>query len=632
VAGETFKLGLVLKAFDGVTGPLRKINASLEQFQKPIRKFEGQLGALVQSTGLGRLGESFAGIGRATSNLGSAVTSLAGKFALLGSIAGAALTKVIYDTVETASHLIDLRNATGAGVESIQTLGYAFEQSGGNAEDFQAGLVKFAKNLGDARRHAGPLFQILQKYDRPLLDKMLKTKDTGEALRLFINRISQAKTDTGRLALATAAVGKTSNKALASLAKDGAENLKMLEKQTPGLISEEDAARAESFGDVLHRLSRQLGAMSLPIVSALIPSLDSLSRKLTDFLHGKEEAIRAWAHDFGEKLPGRLEAIGKAFQGLWQKLLPIRKAFSWIIEDSDRLQIALGVLAVLISSKVLLALGGLVQALVMFGYTLLTNPIGWFILALGALIGIGWLVVRNWEKIKDFFVTLWNSPAGAVFRMFSPLWWLIQAGIYLVKNWDQVKEFFTSLWNGPVGAIFRMFSPIGMLITAGQFLAKHWEKVKDVFSKIVDLLKEMSGYSSLKRFLGFGKDGTKITGFKEFFEQEAEAKKNLFDELTSAAEPFSPPKTLNLPQVSDEGFLKSLSQMSDVGAPGAVRMGPALLPSTNPADNRTATRIVANKSEVTVKFENLPKGTRVERDPRGEVPLNLSLGYSMAGD
>lgn len=622
MAAETFKLALVLKAFDGVTGPLRKINSALDQVQKPLRNFEKAIGNFGESSGINRLGESLSNVKEAASKVGSAVFSLVSKFALVGGAAVGIFGKIVNDTVESTSKLVDLRNATGASVESIQRLGFAFEQSGGNTEDFQSGLVKFSKNLGDAKRQAGPLFQILSKYDRPLLQKMLSTKDTGEALTLFVKKIAQAKSDTVRLSLATAAVGKKSNVALASLAKDGPDNVDTLMAKTPGVISNEQASRIESFGDLLGELGKRIGAIPRPIVAELIPVLDQLGNTFNSFLIGKEQAIRDWAKDFGAKLPGRIKVLKNAFLGLWEKMKPIRDAVSWIASDSTRLQAALGILAAVIAGPVIIAMGGLIASMVELGIAMLTTPIGWICDGLLLLVGIGYLVYTRWDQIKEFFITLWDSPAGKLFRFFTPVGMLIDAAVNVIKNWKQVKTFFLSIWEGPIGEMIRIFVPILMLIRFGEIVVTQWEKVKRILSDVVSVMAQMSGLSTMKRLLGFGENGTKITGFDQFFEQEAEANKNLFGTVKDLGETMG-----SLSEAMDNP--KSMADFSSTSNPDSAQK---FLSSYNIAPQTPPPlQVITKEASVRVTFENLPQGTRVEKDDKSEAPLNLNLGYAMEG-
>jgi hypothetical protein len=42
-----------------------------------------------------------------------------------------------------------------------------------------------------------------------------------------------------------------------------------------------------------------------------------------------------------------------------------------------------------------------------------SNPIGWVILAIIVLAGLAWLVIANWDKVKTFFIEMWESLTDA---------------------------------------------------------------------------------------------------------------------------------------------------------------------------------------------------------------------------
>src|SRR3989338_3551048 len=398
VATESFKLALVIKAFDQVTAPLKKINDSLEKLQVPLRRIHNSFRGLTQAAGFEKLSSSFGRVGQAIGDLGSSLWSVGKKFALFGGLTGVALGKLIHDNVEAASKLHDLSITTGVGVEALQTLGYAFEQSGGSAEGFQTALIKFGKNFGSLKLGKGPLAELLKATNPQLLGSLKNMKSVEEAFRLMIQAAGHAKSDATRISLAATLFGKDTESvtAFTNLAKAGIEELTKLEQETHGVVSSEQIDRAESFGDLLRRLSLQFNAMVKQIVMSVIPALDQLGRRFADFLQGKENDVRKWAEDFGEKLPARLQVLSEALSGFWKALQPVRSFLKFIAEDSTRLEIALGVLAAIILGPVIASIYSLGTALVGLGIALVTTPIGLFALALAAIIAVGWLVVKNW--------------------------------------------------------------------------------------------------------------------------------------------------------------------------------------------------------------------------------------------
>lgn len=125
---------------------------------------------------------------------------------------------------------------------------------------------------------------------------------------------------------------------------------------------------------------------------------------------------------------------------------------------------------------------------------MLTNPFGWALLAVGAII----LLWKNWDKVKNALITGWEwikktfqqNPLLAAFT--GPVGWLIA----LLANWNKVKSALISGWewikkvfsgSNPISiALSAALGPIGMAIKSFQTLRSvavgAWEWIKKAAS------------------------------------------------------------------------------------------------------------------------------------------------------
>lgn len=143
-------------------------------------------------------------------------------------------------------------------------------------------------------------------------------------------------------------------------------------------------------------------------------------------------------------------------------------------------------------------LGRLGMALLGFGAKamvfLVTNPFGWAILAVGAII----MLWRNWETVKSALIAGWEwikkvfqqNPLLAAFT--GPVGWLIA----LLANWNKVKAALISGWewikktfsgNNPISiAMTAAMGPIGAVINSFRILRSAaisaWEWLKKAVS------------------------------------------------------------------------------------------------------------------------------------------------------
>ncbi len=101
--------------------------------------------------------------------------------------------------------------------------------------------------------------------------------------------------------------------------------------------------------------------------------------------------------------------------------------------------------------------------------------IGWWALipiAVGAAV---FFIIKNWTKVKQFFVRIWNGMK----KTFSDAWGFIKAIFFkatiigiIIKNWDKIAKFFVKTWEFIVDSF----------VKAGKFIVKAflfvWESIK----------------------------------------------------------------------------------------------------------------------------------------------------------
>ncbi|WP_375628609.1 phage tail tape measure protein [Bartonella sp. TT67HLJMS] len=131
---------------------------------------------------------------------------------------------------------------------------------------------------------------------------------------------------------------------------------------------------------------------------------------------------------------------------------------------------AIAGLAVTLVASLIPAITAVSSAFISLGIAIMTTPIGWIAGGIAALVGVGYLLYKNWDTVVSFISNLWNSFASlcsnvfnnllTLFKNFSPLSWiskkinaliewlfsidLMEAGSNLIGSlWDGIK----SQWN-----------------------------------------------------------------------------------------------------------------------------------------------------------------------------------------
>jgi len=196
----------------------------------------------------------------------------------------------------------------------------------------------------------------------------------------------------------------------------------------------------------------------------------------------------------------------------------LKNVAEWFSNLSPEMQktvlVAIAIAAAL--GPVLVVLGMLVSAL-----SVLLSPIGLVVLAIIALIAIGVLLYKNWDKIKEKTVEIWDS----VKNYFSQLWeqlktffgewgpWLIAAlmgplGILaklIYDNWDKIKAFAIEVWGAIKDYFVKNFNE------TKEFMTKIWESIKTFFSTTWESVKmtAQSVWDAIKAFFTGNFNATK---------------------------------------------------------------------------------------------------------------------------
>lgn len=202
-------------------------------------------------------------------------------------------------------------------------------------------------------------------------------------------------------------------------------------------------------------------------------------------------------------LIGPLKWLAPLFKGLGIAALFLgRMAFTALAWSAAKLAVGLRLLgpALLLASRAMLG----------FGLTLMTTPVGWFIAGVAAIAGAAYLIYRNWNKIGPWFAKLWagiKTKAKAAWT--SMIAWFSTLGGEIADaiktGWDTTIQWFANLGNEVVTAMsegwkavttfFENLKPFEAIQKAFdgfiQWIAGWGKSITDAFGKVFD---EISGF------------------------------------------------------------------------------------------------------------------------------------------
>lgn len=98
-----------------------------------------------------------------------------------------------------------------------------------------------------------------------------------------------------------------------------------------------------------------------------------------------------------------------------------------------------------------------------------SSPVGLVILAIMALIAVGILLYKNWDKIKAFAIRIWTAIKDFFVNIFTSI------GNFFTSIWEGISTFFSGVWNGIKETVSGAVSAV-------------WETISTVFSTIWEFI------------------------------------------------------------------------------------------------------------------------------------------------
>ena len=117
-----------------------------------------------------------------------------------------------------------------------------------------------------------------------------------------------------------------------------------------------------------------------------------------------------------------------------------------------------------------------------------SSPVGLVILAIMALIAVGILLYKNWDKIKAFAIRIWTAIKDFFVNIFTSI------GNFFTSIWEGISTFFSSVWNGiketVSGAVSAVWEPISTVFsTIWEFISgvatNIWTSITTAFTNIL---------------------------------------------------------------------------------------------------------------------------------------------------
>lgn len=328
----------------------RKIKNAVETEFKADDRMTRSLG--VMSRGMRRLNRMAGRVKKGLMATGRAaifVGRQSARVARVGLLAMAGAAAVVLVSVnKLAGGMDELAKTTRAidfDIEKFQEFRFVAEQTGVNGDKFGSIMKKFSATVGEFKGGYGTMFTALKKLNPQLARQMKQTKSTSDAFELYMTAIRESPNVLKRTALASAAFGKRMGIDMINMANLSAQELEKLRLQmrANGVVTEEQAKKAEDFNDSVNRLKLTAKGLAVDALTPLMPLLEKGSDRLRDWIIENKALISQKVHKVFDKI---VEFGKKAFSWLKANVPPLidqlqrigRDGFAWIRDNKKDLK------------------------------------------------------------------------------------------------------------------------------------------------------------------------------------------------------------------------------------------------------------------------------------------------------
>lgn len=413
-----------------------KLQREIIETEQNLKKLEGEykeFGSVAK--------QQIQAVGQSLQDTGSKVQEFGQKLAPVSAAAtalGGALLKLGYDAVTGADDLNTLSKQTGISTAEIQKMQYAADLIDVSFDDIAGALKKMKPKMDENNETFKNLGVSVKDADGNL-------RDSTDVFMDVVQALSQIENETERDQIAMEIFGKSAD-SLAGIIDDGGAALKEYGKQAEelGLILDQDTLDAlNETNDVIDQTKANIKGTMAVIGSNVASVLTPVIEKIATGIAAITERLR-------QLNPEQTETILKIV-GVVAAVAP-----------------AIIVIGKLISSvgSIISGVGSLVG--------LLSNP---FVLAIMAVVAVGILLYKNWDKIK--------AAAEELKKRVSNSWNNLKATV--TNSVNALKTGVTTAWDAMKAKITAVVDTIKAKITA---LKTAFNSIKENIKNAVNAIKD----------------------------------------------------------------------------------------------------------------------------------------------
>lgn len=392
-------LKLILQAVDRASGPTSRVS--------------GAIGGL-----MGRVGVLTLRMAKMTA-IGSA---LAGGGAIAASMV---VARSAWSMVKEAADAGDAANKSaqkvGLTVRAWQRLAWAAQLADVGQEELSMGLGLLSSNMVAAAKGGKEDVAMFRALGVSVRDTRGDLKAGDVVLGEIADRFAKLPDGPEKTAAAMKLFGR-SGKEMIPLLNAGGAAMRSAgdEAERLGIVLSDDQARAaEEFNDNMSRMKTSVFGLKVGIGTALIPTLNRGIVGVTAWIAAHRPELIAKVNVVVAQLSAGLAKVDwvQFAEGVGKAIVGVVKLFE-MIGGLHGIITGVGVAAILQFTASIFSIGTTFATMI----GVASGPIGWIILAVGALATGAFLLWRNWDKVAKWFGGVWTRIKTAFADGATAVW------------------------------------------------------------------------------------------------------------------------------------------------------------------------------------------------------------------
>lgn len=423
-----------------------KNSAAYRELQREIIKSENQLKRFnaeqrkikASLTPLGQFGSKMSEVGTKLTDMGNKMRG----FSMVGAAVTGAIGALAVKSGKAADDINTLSKVTGIATDKLQLYKLAAEQVDVSVEAIAKSQQILKKNMFTASE-GGSTAKYFKQLGISVTDVNGNLRDSDEVFQEAIKKLGAMRNETQRDALAMKLFGKSAaelNPLIEDSGKTYSNLTKLMKENNINLVDQKTLDQANKFNDSIDNIKSIFGA-----------TLQSVGTQLAAYL---APAL--------EKVVGLVGKLAGWLSNLSPQVLTIIAVIGGIVAAIAPLLLLAGALAS--------AIGAISSAMALFGVTttIALGPLALIVAAIAAVIAIGVLLYKNWDKImarlnglKKGMVLVWNGIKTQVTAAVKNL-------VSMVKHdFNAIKTAATTVFNAVKNAIMNPIrKAVGFVKTA----------------------------------------------------------------------------------------------------------------------------------------------------------------------